>query len=54
MTRAPNGFIAWLRQTRRSAWLLIGICVVGRVGDAVIGDMLSINVGNPAVAAVTQ
>lgn len=38
-------FIARLRQTRRSAWLLIGLSLLFRVGDALAHDGMA-----PAIA----
>lgn len=51
---APTPFIAWLRRTRRSAWLLIGLCLVFRVGDAVVGESHAADGGTPAMAAMAQ
>ncbi|WP_165831010.1 hypothetical protein [Sphingomonas pokkalii] len=51
---APTPFIAWLRRTRRSAWLLIGLCLVFRVGDAVLGDSTAADPSTPAMAAMSQ
>ncbi len=51
---APTPFIAWLRRTRRSAWLLIGLCLVFRVGDAVVGESHAADAGTPAMAALAQ
>ncbi|WP_070154990.1 hypothetical protein [Sphingobium phenoxybenzoativorans] len=46
----PAPFISWLRQTRRSAWLAIGLCLLFRAGDALIHDG-SLAPGSPALAA---
>jgi hypothetical protein len=51
---APTPFIAWLRRTRRSAWLLIGLCLVYRVGDAIVGGSPAFDAGKPAMAAVSR
>lgn len=51
---APTPFIAWLRRTRRSAWLLIGLCLVFRVGDAVLGNRTAADPSTPAMAAMSQ
>ena len=45
-------FIAWLRQVRRSAWILIGLCSLFRMGDALISPDLSANEGFAAIAGV--
>jgi len=37
-TTAPGAFILWLRQVRRSTWILLALCMVLRVGGAVIHD----------------
>ncbi len=47
---APGAFTAWLRQVRRSAWLLIAICILFRVGDAIIHDAPLLMGGLPAAA----
>ena len=51
---ARTPFIAWLRRTRRSAWLLIGLCLIFRVGDAVLGDSAASDASTPAMAAMAQ
>lgn len=51
---APTPFIAWLRRTRRSAWLLIGLCLIYRVGDAILGESPAFDAGPPAIAAVSR
>lgn len=51
---ATTPFIALLRRTRRSAWLVIGLCLAFRVGDAVVGDSPGFDAGRPAMAAVSQ
>lgn len=47
----PGVFVAWLRQVRRSAWLLIGCCLIFRVGDALVTDVTLPAGGAPALAA---
>jgi hypothetical protein len=44
-------FIAWLRQLRRSAWVLIALCSVFRVGDALLNDSELSPSGSVAIAA---
>jgi hypothetical protein len=49
--KAPNAFIVWLRQMRRSAWVLIGLYIIWRVGDAAVqGGPLHPVSGSPALA----
>ncbi|WP_294251398.1 hypothetical protein [uncultured Sphingomonas sp.] len=45
-------FIAWLRRLRRSAWLLIAVCMLVRIGTAIVQE----TPGGPgdAVAAAEQ
>lgn len=47
-------FIVWLRQVRRSAWVLIGLCSLFRMGDALIGPDLSAGAGFAAIAGAVQ
>lgn len=44
-------FIAWLRQLRRSAWVLIALCSVFRVGDALLSEAGLSPSGSAAIAA---
>ncbi|MGC6328932.1 hypothetical protein [Rhizorhabdus sp. FW153] len=39
MKPTNSGSIAWLREIRRSAWLLIGLCVIYRIGGFMIDDI---------------
>jgi len=49
--KAVPSFIAWLRQLRRSAWILIACCCVFRIGDALLNDAVVPTGGSAAVAA---
>lgn len=44
-SRVPPS-IVWLRQVRRSAWILIAVCSLFRVGDTLVGE-------GPAFAAAS-
>ncbi|QHL91150.1 hypothetical protein GVO57_10390 [Sphingomonas changnyeongensis] len=54
MRGAGSGFIAWLRQTRHSAWLLIALSLVYRAGEAAIGDAAHVSDHAPVAAEVRQ
>lgn len=47
-------FIAWLREFRRSAWILIGLCALFRIGDAIMTQDFSADGEFAAVAGGTQ
>ena len=51
--RAPTGFVAWLRQTRRSAWVLIACCAIFRIVGAIVHDP-AIAGDMPAIAGDRQ
>lgn len=53
IARAPDAsaFVDSLRRTRRSAWLLIGLCCLVRIGDAAFHQ--GGGAGNPAAAMVS-
>ncbi|WP_189338374.1 hypothetical protein [Sphingobium sp. SCG-1] len=38
LTRSHSAFLSWLRQVRRSAWLLIAACLLFRAGDALANE----------------
>ncbi len=44
-------FIAWLRQVRRSAWVLIVLCSIFRIGDALTPEPAFSPGGSAAIAA---
>lgn len=54
MSRSGRGFTGRLRRLRRSTWLLIGFCLVYRVGDAMLFDADLILHGSPARAEVQR
>lgn len=45
-------FVAWLRRTRRSAWLLIALCLIYQLGDGVLRDASASVVDSAASAEV--
>lgn len=47
---APCALIVWLRQVRRSSWILITLCLIFRVGDAIVPEQLVLMPPAPAVA----
>lgn len=50
IVKAPNAFVAWLRQMRRAAWTLILFCTIFRIGDAVVHDGPYLASTSPALA----
>lgn len=54
MNSRQSGFVGWLRQARRSAWLLVGLCMLYRGGEAVINDTMVPVVDSAAIAQVQQ
>lgn len=50
IVKAPNAFVAWLRQMRRAAWTLILFCMIFRIGDAVVHDGSYLASTAPALA----
>jgi hypothetical protein len=54
VSRAGRGFAGRLRRLRRSTWLLIGLCLVYRVGDAMLFDADLALHGSPARAEVRR
>jgi hypothetical protein len=54
VSRAGRGFTGRLRRLRRSTWLLIGLCLAYRMGDAVLFDADLVLHGSPAQAEVQR